>query len=105
MKTENQLHAKRRGWLKNGNPPGDFSKAPRCMATTRQKTPCQSPAMKNGRCRMHGGGSTGPKTAEGLRNSQCGNLKHGLYSREAIRERRVTFEIIRQAYKLIKSVE
>jgi hypothetical protein len=28
--------------------------------------PCLSPAMVNGRCRMHGGASTGPRTAERL---------------------------------------
>jgi hypothetical protein len=28
---------------------------PRCLARTRAASPCQSPAMANGRCRMHGG--------------------------------------------------
>jgi hypothetical protein len=56
----------RHGWLKNGNIPGEFSKAPRCRAKTRRGTPCQCPAMTNGRCRLHGGLSTGPKTAEGI---------------------------------------
>ena len=38
----------------------------RCGAKTRRGTPCQRPANKrNGRCRLHGGQSTGPKTAEG----------------------------------------
>jgi hypothetical protein len=27
--------------------------------------PCQGRALRNGRCEMHGGKSTGPKTAEG----------------------------------------
>jgi hypothetical protein len=54
-----------RGWLKNNNPPGDFFAAPRCGARTRRQTSCLGPAMRNGRCRMHGGMSTGPKTAEG----------------------------------------
>ena len=27
--------------------------------------PCQAKALANGRCRLHGGMSTGPKTAEG----------------------------------------
>jgi hypothetical protein len=53
----------RRGWLKNGNPPGDFTPAARCGAKTRQRTPCPGPAMRNGRCRMHGGASTGRRTA------------------------------------------
>jgi len=32
---------------------------PRCGARTRRGSPCQSPAMPNGRCRMHGGKSPG----------------------------------------------
>lgn len=46
---------------------------PRCGAKTRKGTPCQAPAVwlpgepapRNGRCRLHGGLSTGPKTPEG----------------------------------------
>ncbi|TGN50059.1 hypothetical protein E4L95_17810 [Paracoccus liaowanqingii] len=34
----------------------------RCGARTRQGMACQAPAMPNGRCRMHGGTSTGPRT-------------------------------------------
>ena len=56
----------RRGRLRHGNPPGDYAKAPRCGARTRNGGCCRQPAMKNGRCRMHGGLSTGPRTAEGL---------------------------------------
>jgi len=59
MKSENQPQERRRGCLKNGNPPGDFTKAPRCEAKTRKGTPCQCPAMVNGRCWLHGGKSTG----------------------------------------------
>lgn len=43
----------------------DFSTAARCEAKTRRNTKCRCPAMKNGRCRLHGGLSTGPKTAAG----------------------------------------
>jgi hypothetical protein len=57
----NEPHEPRRGWLKNGNPPGDFSTAQKCGAKTRRLTACQCPAMKNGRCRLHGGLSTGPE--------------------------------------------
>lgn len=59
-----------KNWLKNGNPPGDPRNAPRCGAKTRSGKPCQAPGMANGRCRMHGGASTGPRTAEGLANSR-----------------------------------
>ena len=78
----NQPHAKRRGWLKNANPPGDFSKAPRCGAKTRRGTACLCPAMRNGRCRLHGGKSTGPRTAEGLERSRKARWRHGFRSRE-----------------------
>jgi hypothetical protein len=78
-----QPEAKRRGWLRNGNPPGDYSKAPRCGAKTRRGTACQGPAMPNGRCRMHGGPSTGPRTPEGRERSRQASLKHGYYSARA----------------------
>src|SRR5438552_2887087 len=59
-------HDQRRGWLKNGNTPGDFSKAARCGARNRRGTPYKCPAMANGRCRLHRGMSTGPRTREGI---------------------------------------
>ena len=36
--------------------------AAHCGAKTRAGGQCRAPAMKNGRCRVHGGSSTGPKT-------------------------------------------
>jgi hypothetical protein len=39
----------------------------RCGARTRKGTGCKAPALQNGKCRMHGGLSTGPITAEGRR--------------------------------------
>lgn len=59
-----------------------------CGAKTRQGRLCQQPAMTNGRCRLHGGLSTGPKTPEGLERSRKANWKHGFYSTEAKAERR-----------------
>ncbi len=45
-------------------------RAPRCGARTRGTgKPCQCRALANGRCRFHGGLSTGPKTAEGRRRA------------------------------------
>ena len=39
----------------------------RCIAKTRKGTQCQRPAgLPVGRCRLHGGASTGPRTKEGL---------------------------------------
>jgi hypothetical protein len=45
-----------------------------CGAQTRKGTPCRCKALANGRCRLHGGLSTGPKTPEGKARA-LGNLK------------------------------
>ena len=55
---------------------------PRCGAMTRAGAPCRSPAMPNGRCRMHGGTSTGPRTAAGLARVRRTHTVHGLYGAE-----------------------
>src|SRR3954447_14288243 len=75
--------------------------APRCGARRkRDGRPCQGPAMRNGRCRVHGGLSTGPRTAEGLARSRRSNWKHGHYSAEAKRVRREA----RQQYRLLRQL-
>lgn len=55
---------------------------PKCGAKTRTGLPCKAPVVwdkehdkpRNGRCRMHGGLSTGARTPEGKRRSLA-NLK------------------------------
>jgi glucans biosynthesis protein len=72
--------------------------SPRCGAKTRKGPPCRAPAVAGkARCRMHGGapGSGAPK---GNRNA----LKHGLYTREAIEERRLLRAFIREAGAFMK---
>ena len=88
MKSKEEPHVRRKGWLKNGNPPGDFHASSRCGAKTRASTPCQQPAMKNGRCRLHGGKSTGPKTSIGKENCRNARLIHGYYSQLSIVKRK-----------------
>ena len=51
----------------------------RCGARTRAGAPCCGPAMANGRCRMHGGASTGPRTAEGMARMIAAKTTHGKY--------------------------
>lgn len=51
--------------------------APRCGAKTRKGTICQSPAMANARCRMHGGKSCGAP-----RDSRHGMYKHGRHTKK-----------------------
>jgi hypothetical protein len=74
----------RRGRLNNGNPGGDFLAAPRCGAKTRAGCNCRQPAMANGRCRFHGGKSTGPRTEAGRARARSNRLVHGLRSAELI---------------------
>jgi hypothetical protein len=97
-------HGTRRGWLKNGNPPGDFSKAARCGAKTRRGTPCQCRAMPNGRCRLHGGLSTGPKTGDGIERIRRAVTKHGRYSGAAKAERQSIRALLRDARALLGHV-
>jgi hypothetical protein len=64
----------------------------RCGARTRSGKPCQSPAMSNGRCRMHGGLSPGPP--KGNKNA----FKHGRYCDGfAAAKRRSTFSRVLRA--------
>src|SRR5205085_622261 len=94
---------KRRGRLKNGNPPGDFSTAPRCGAKTRRRTRCYCPAMPNGRCRLHGGLSTGPKTAEGIARIRRAVTKHGRYSAAAKAERRYFQQLLKECRTALRA--
>jgi len=62
--------------------------APRCGARSKRTgKPCRGAAMPNGRCKLHGGKSTGPRTPEGLERSRRANWKHGHFSRAAKAER------------------
>ena len=87
-----------------GNHPrntGPMLSSPRCGAKTRTGKPCRSPAVDGKkRCRMHGGapGSGAPK---GNQNA----VKHGLYTREAIAQRRQLSELMRQSHKLLLKIE
>jgi hypothetical protein len=73
--------------------------APRCGARSKRTgKPCRAAVMPNGRCRVHGGKSTGPRTPEGLERSRRANWKHGHFSREAKAERsRLRAAILRSA--------
>ena len=45
---------------------------PTCGATTRKGGQCRCFSLANGRCRLHGGLSTGPKTEEGWKRTREG---------------------------------
>lgn len=64
--------------------------AKHCGAKTRAGGRCKSAPMANGRCRMHGGPSTGPKDNRGNQNA----VKHGIYRKHLTDEERELFEQI-----------
>jgi len=75
-----------------GNP--NLALVPRCGARTRAGCPCRAPAISGKlRCRMHGGRSTGPRTAEGMARLRAARTTHGGYSADsrAFNRHHVTF--------------
>ncbi|MGR3513181.1 MAG: HGGxSTG domain-containing protein [Paracoccaceae bacterium] len=69
--------------------------SPRCGAKTRDRSSCNSPAMKNGRCRMHGGRSSGAP----LGNQNA--LKDGRFTKKATKKRREIAELLRSMRNLV----
>jgi uncharacterized protein YjcR len=74
--------------------------SPRCGARTRSGQSCRSPAVHGKkRCRMHGG-AKGSGAPPGNQNA----LKHGLYTKQAIEERKNLRQLIRDAERLIEEI-
>lgn len=65
-----------------------------CGARTRSGGICRQPAMKNGRCRLHGGKS--------LSGKAHGRYKHGLRTKEAIEFRRQLAELLRESKDMLR---
>ena len=59
-----------------------------CGAKTRAGGQCKAPAMKNGRCRVHGGSSTGPKTPDNANAAKPGSI----YSKFLTDDERADYE-------------
>ena len=67
---------------------------------------CQRPArLPVGRCRLHGGASTGPRTTDGLARLTEARTKHGLYTKEKRAEARRFAEEGRQMRGELKELE
>src|SRR5262249_52941414 len=76
-----------------------FQKAPRCSATSkRTRERCKAPAVRGWTvCRFHGARGGEPR---GKRN---GMFKHGLYTKEAVKERRLLWELLRQSRRTLST--
>jgi hypothetical protein len=97
-------HLQCSGRLKNGNPAGNPAAAARCGARTRAGLPCRCPAIRGRkRCKLHGGRSTGPKTAAGRERIRQANFKHGRYSAQVIALQREARSALRAMRELMKS--
>jgi glucans biosynthesis protein len=73
----------------------------RCGAKTRTGGACRSAAVRGKkRCRMHGG-APGSGAPRGNQNA----LKLGLYTKDAIAERKAVRELLRQSRKLLDSID
>jgi len=78
----------------------------RCLAKTRRGTKCQSAAYKhNGRCRLHGGLSTGARTLEGLKRISEANLKHGRRTKDKLAANRHSADVGRKVRAELKRIE
>ena len=75
---------------------------PRCGAMTRNRQSCRGPAMPNGRCRMHGGAATGPRSDDGRKRLSDARMRHGRYSAEMLELRRIIAEDMRLTRLLAK---
>ncbi len=80
---------------------GPMLAGPRCGAQTRCGGACRSPAVHGKkRCRMHGGaqGSGVPRANQNAR-------KHGLFTRDAVEERRQLQALLGEARKLLQEMK
>ena len=76
------------------------------MAKTRRGNTCQRPAFKhNGRCSLHGGLSTGAKTANGLKRISDAKLKHGKYTKDKLEAQRHSAQVGRRVLAELKRIE
>jgi hypothetical protein len=80
---------------------GPMRASPRCGAKTRCGGSCRSPAVRGKRrCRMHGG-APGSGAPSGNQNAR----RHGLFTGEAIAERKQIGALLGEARKLLQGMK
>jgi hypothetical protein len=78
----------------------------RCEAQTRRGTLCQRPArLPVGRCKLHGGASTGPRTKEGLARLTASKITHGKYTAAKCAEAKRKAQVGRQVRAELRDIE
>ncbi|WP_445810459.1 HGGxSTG domain-containing protein [Yoonia sp.] len=78
----------------------------RCGAKTRAGPPCKNPAVTGkARCRMHGGKSTGAKTAEGRARLSALHLQHGRSTTAAKAEAKRRAQVGREIRAELRDIE
>ena len=80
---------------------GPMLASPRCGAKTRASGSCRLPALRGKRrCRMHGGapGSGAPRANQNAR-------RHGLFTGDAIAERKQIQALLGEARKLLQEMK
>ena len=90
-----------KSWLYGPNWQGQ-----RCEARTRKGTLCQRPGNKiNGRCKLHGGRSTGPRTEAGLARLAKSKTIHGCFTKAEREKAKHRAEVGRQVMRELKEIE
>jgi hypothetical protein len=80
---------------------GPMLASPRCGAKTRNLGPCRAPALRGkSRCRMHGGA---PESGAPLGNQNA--RRRGLFTGEAITERKQIEALLGEARKLLRGMK
>ncbi len=79
---------------------------PRCQAKSKQSgKQCGNFAVRDRKvCHIHGGKSTGARTAAGRLRQKKGSWKHGMQSKEAIAERKSFREMIKEHKAQLKEI-
>ena len=68
-----------------------------CGARTRRGTACQKPPLRGKkRCRLHGGLSSGPKTAAGRARIAATHFRHGRRSKKFVEMRKKIWASLRE---------
>ena len=78
----------------------------RCEARTRRGTLCQRPGSKQtGRCKLHGGRSTGPRTEDGLARLVASKTTHGRTTAAERAKARHRSKVGREVMRELKDIE